>query len=239
MRHSPRFTNRILRNLPGSALGLLRPHLQPVVWGSQELILEAGNPIQHVYFPETAVISLVTPFLDGGVPELASIGREGVSGCISAIGSKTSFSRWIAQVQGRALQCPAKVFEDAFQKSQTLRQVAICYLEALQCQIMQSVACNALHPVEARCCRWILTMRDRADTDEIRLTQEFLSEILSVHRSSVSLAVGTLQQAGYLKANRGSIRILDRAGLEAVTCECYAIVHDRFETLLPGTFDGR
>ena len=97
---------------------------------------------------------------------------------------------------------------------------------------MQSVACNAMHPVEARCCRWILMMRDRTDTDEIPLTQEFLSEILSVHRSSVSLTIGTLQEAGYLQAKRGSIRILDRAGLENVSCECYQIVRDRFEALL-------
>lgn len=230
------FSNRILRNLPESAVDLLRPHLQQIRWEPRELILEAGSGISHVYFPQTAVVSLVSPFLDGRAPELASIGREGISGCIASIGSRSSFSRWMAQVPGTALQCPTNVFEDAFEQSQALRQASICYMEALHCQTMQSVACNALHPVEARCCRWILMMRDRTDTDEIPLTQEFLSEILSVHRSSVSLTIGTLQQAGYLQAKRGSIRILDRAGLESVSCECYRIVRDRFEALLPGTF---
>ncbi|ODA65956.1 hypothetical protein A7A08_03189 [Methyloligella halotolerans] len=109
-------------------------------------------------------------------------------------------------------------------------------MEALQCQIMQSVACNAMHPVEARCCRWILMMRDRSDSDELALTQEFLAEILSVHRSSVSLTLGTLQQAAYLQVKRGSLRIVDREGLENVSCDCYRIVRDRFEDLLPGTF---
>jgi CRP-like cAMP-binding protein len=237
MASSNGYLNRILRNLPESALQLLEPHLVQVRWGPRELILEAGSQITHVYFPQTAVVSLVSPFLDGRIPELASIGREGISGSISAIGSRAAFSRWTAQVPGTALQCPASVFEDAFEQNQALRQAAICYMEALHCQTMQSVACNAMHPVEARCCRWILMMRDRTDTDEIPLTQEFLSEILSVHRSSVSLTVGALQQAGYLQAKRGSIRILDRAGLENVSCECYQIVRDRFEALLPGTFE--
>jgi len=130
----------------------------------------------------------------------------------------------------------SKTFEEAFAQDPSFRQLIVCYMEALLTQTMQFVACNAVHPVEARCARWILMMRDRSDSNEVPLTQEFLAQILSVHRSSVALATSTLQQAGFIQARRGIIAVIDHEGLESASCECYRLVRDRFESLLPGTF---
>lgn len=219
-----------------AAFARVSDHLQSVDLPLHVVLFDPEDPITHVYFPESAVISLVLPQLDGSEPELATIGREGAAGCITSVGSKSAYSRWIIQVPGRALKCPAPVFEAAFEQEPSFRQLIVCYMEALLTQTMQSVACNAIHPVEARCARWILMMRDRNDGAELPLTQEFLAQILAVHRSSVALALGALQQAGFIKARRGCIEVVDEAGLESAACECYRLVRDRFEDLIPGSF---
>lgn len=229
--------NRLLRHLTPAAFRLLEAHLEPVDLRLHDILREPNDPITHVYFPEDCLISLVAPLDDGSSPELASVGREGLVGGIAAVGSKESYSRWLIQVAGRALRCPVSDFEHAFRQSTDFRQLIICHFEALLCQTMQSVVCNAVHPVEARYCRWLLTMRDRGDTDDLPLTQEFLAELLSIHRSSVGIVSSTLQKAGFIQARRGVIRIVDRAGLERVACECYRLVHDRYNRLIPGTFD--
>lgn len=200
------------------------------------VLKEPGERVDHLIFPESGVVSLVAPQMNGDSPELASIGREGVVGCTAAIGSKSNYGRWLVQVPGRAYRCPVAVFQRVFDTDSEFRQMIVCYLEALLTQTMQSVVCNAMHPVAARCARWILVMRDRSNHDVLPLTQEFLAQMLSVHRSSVVLTNGAFQQAGLLEAARGRIRILDRDGLEGAACECYRLVRNRYNDLLPGTF---
>ncbi|MEJ8571448.1 Crp/Fnr family transcriptional regulator [Microbaculum marinum] len=233
---SNQYANRLLRNMSANALALIGPGLEATRLNLHQSLREPGEKIDYVYFPESGVISLVSPMLNGHAPELASVGREGLVGCVAAVGSHEAYSRWLVQVPGTALRCPAKRLERAFDENAGLRQYVVCYLEAFLTQTMQSVACNAIHPVEARCARWILMMRDRSDQDELPLTQEFLAEMLSVHRSSVVLANRSLQNAGFIRQRRGTIAVIDREGLEEASCECYRMVRNRFEALLPGTF---
>lgn len=228
--------NRIIRHLPPGAFEELAKGLELVDCKLHEPLIEAGEPIRFVYFPEHCVISLVGSLDDGSAPELGSIGREGVAGAVSAVGSQEAYSRWLVQVPGTALRCLATRFEAMFEHDSAFRQIVVCYQDALLSQTLQSVACNALHPVEARCSRWILMMADRSDNDHVPLTQEFLGQMLSAHRSTVALTLGSLQRAGLIHTRRAMIRITDRAGLENATCECYRLVRDRFEHLLPGTF---
>jgi CRP-like cAMP-binding protein len=229
--------NRLLRLMPDRAFALVGPDLEPVDLDIHKVIADPGDVISYVYFPESVLVSLVAPMLDGRQPEQATIGREGMVGGLSALGKHEAYSRWLVQVQGRALRCPVKTFERAFGQVPEFRGHVLRYLQALQSQILQSVACNAVHPVDARCARWILTMRDRSDSDELPLTQEFLAQILSVHRSSVTITMSALQDAGYIQTRRGFVRIVDRKGLESTACDCYRLVRDRFERLLPGVFD--
>lgn len=231
--------NRLLRLMPDQAFDLICPDLEAVELDLHKVLADPGDRICHVYFPENCVVSLVAPMLDGRQPEQATIGREGVVGAINAVGNHEAYTRWLIQVQGRAFRCPVKTFDTAFRQIPEFSAHVLRYLQALQSQVLQSVACNAVHPVEARCCRWILAMRDRSDSDELPLTQEFLAQILSVHRSSVAITLSTLQEAGYIQTRRGFVRIVDRKGLESAACNCYRLVRDRFERLLPGIFDSK
>ncbi len=200
--------------MPDQAFDLVSSDLEAVDLDLHKVLADPGDAISYVYFPENMLVSLVAPMLDGRQPEQATIGREGMVGGLAALGKREAYTRWLVQVQGRALRCPVKSFRTAFDEVAEFRQHVLRYLQALQSQILQSVACNAVHPVDARCARWILTMRDRADSDELPLTQEFLAQILSVHRSSVTLTMSALQESGYIQTRRGFVRIVDRKGLE-------------------------
>lgn len=229
-------TNRLLRHLSASTYDKLAGDLQALDCRLHEVLVESGEPIRFVYFPEQCVISLVAPLDDGHAPELATIGREGITGAVTAVGSQEAYSRWLVQVPGTALRCPTTKFEALFDADRGFRQIVVCYLDALLSQTLQSVACNALHPVEARCARWILMMADRSDGDLVPLTQEFLGQMLAVHRSTVAITLGSMQRAGYIEIRRAMIRIVDYPGLRNATCECYELVRKRFERLLPSTF---
>jgi len=228
--------NRLLRHLGPDVAEELAGDLEPVDCKLHQMLADAGDPIRHVFFPEDCVVSLVGNLNDGASPELATIGREGLTGAVTAVGSQEAYSQWLVQVAGTALRCPATKFEAMFERNRKFRQVIVCYLDALLSQTLQSVACNALHPVEARCARWILMMDDRSDGDHVPLTQEFLGQMLAVHRSTVAITMSALQRAGYIETRRAMIRISDRSGLRNAACECYGLVRDRFERLLPGTF---
>ncbi len=200
--------------MPDQAFDLIGPELEAVDLEMHKVLIDPGDTVSHVYFPENSLISLVAPMLDGRQPEQATIGREGMVGGLAALGVHEAYTRWLVQVHGRALRCPVKIYETAFAQVPEFRDHVLRYLQALQSQTLQSVACNAVHAVDARCARWILTMRDRSDSDELPLTQEFLAQILSVHRSSVTVTMSTLQDAGYIQTRRGFVRIVDRKGLE-------------------------
>jgi CRP-like cAMP-binding protein len=223
--------NRLLDRLPGAEYRRLLPLLEPVMMPHGEILYEAGGPIDYAYFPLDAVVSAVTVMRDGDAIEVATVGNEGVVGYYG-FGGKVSPHRVLVQVSDGGLRIPAGALQEAAQEDRTLRDLLAAYQIAFMTQMSQSVACNGLHRLEPRCCRWLLMSRDRVCSDEIRLTHEYLAAMLGARRASVTEALGPLQEAGLVESNRGVIRILDGAGLEARSCECYGLVRDRYEELL-------
>jgi CRP-like cAMP-binding protein len=199
-----------------------------------EVLFDAGEEVPASYFPAAgAMISLVLYVQDGRTVEVATIGKEGAAGGIVSCGSAPAFARAIVQMSGPALKVPLASIESAKARSPHVRSIFCRYSDALLAQIMQSVACNALHPIEARCCRWLLTAHDRVEGEVIPLTQEYLAEMLGVQRTSVSPIARSLQDKGLIRYRRGRIEILDRHGLEQSACECYHSVERHFAAVLP------
>ena len=163
--------------------------------------------IRHAYFPHDAIISLVNVMEDGATVEVAVFGREGVAGLLSALVTREAFGRYVVQMAGTASRIAFERLNEVRDTRPNLRQLILRYGEALLAQTFQTVSCNAVHPVEARCCRWILSMHDRADRDTLPLTHEFLAEMLGVQRSTVSVVTRTLQTAGLIRQSRGGITV--------------------------------
>src|SRR3712207_5694927 len=205
-RHS---ANRILAALGPEDLAFLEPHLESVTLLRGQVLYEAGDTILHAYFPHDAVVSLVNVMEDGGVVEVAVFGREGVLGLLSALVTREAFGRYVVQVSGTASRIPFERLNEVRNARPRLRQLIMNYGEALLAQTFQTVSCNAVHAVEARCCRWILSMHDRADQSTLPLTHEFLAEMLGVQRSTVSVVTRTLQTAGLIRQSRGSITVVE------------------------------
>jgi CRP-like cAMP-binding protein len=176
---------------------------------------------------------------DGGSVEVAVFGREAVFGLVTALLSGESRGRYMVQISGTASRLPVERLQEAINECPAILQVVLRYTEALLAQTFQTVACNAVHNVEARCCRWILSTHDRLDQDALPLTHEFLADMLGVQRSTVSLVTRTLQAAGLITQTRGVITVTDRAGLEDTACECYGIIRRNFERLPPKTYTRR
>jgi CRP-like cAMP-binding protein len=229
-------TNRLLAILEPEEFAALEPHLEIIELTRGRVLYDTGEIISHAYFLHDAIISLVNVMEDGATNEVAVFGREGVVGLLSALVTREAFGRYVVQMSGTASRIPFERLNEVRNTQPKLRQLIMRYGEAFLAQTFQTVSCNALHPVEARCCRWILAMHDRADGDALPLTHEFLAEMLGVQRSSVSVVTRTLQTAGLIQQSRGSITITDRAGLEETTCECYAKIRRVYQRLLPGTY---
>ena len=229
-------TNRLLAALRPEDLAALEPHLELISLPFRQVLYEPGDPIVYAYFPHDAVVSLVNVMEDGGSVEVAVFGREGVLGLLSAIATREAFGRYIVQMAGTASRIPFERLNEVRNARLGLRQLIMNYGEALLAQTFQTVACNAAHAVEARGCRWILSMHDRSDGDTLPLTHEFLAEMLGVQRSTVSVVTRTLQTAGLIRQSRGGITVIDRAGLEETTCECYGKIRRHYQRLLPGTY---
>ena len=229
-------TNRLLAVLEPEDFAALAPHLELVELTRGQILYDAGALISHAYFPHNAIISLVNVMEDGAINEVAVFGREGVAGLLSALVTREAFGRYVVQMAGTASRIAFARLNNVRDTRPNLRLVILLYGEAFLAQTFQTVSCNALHPVEARCCRWILSMHDRADGDTLPLTHEFLAEMLGVQRSTVSVVTRTLQTAGLIRQSRGSITILDRAGLEETTCECYGKIRQVYQRLLPSTY---
>jgi CRP-like cAMP-binding protein len=201
------------------------------------MLYDRGAPIPALYFPIDAVVSILTTLSDGAGVEIATVGNEGMVGSSVVLGSHTMPAREFCQVQvpGRLLRMDRAAFIDVLARDEPFRHVVHRYVRALFSQIAQQVACNALHSVEERCCRWLLLTHDRVQTDSFPITQEFLAQMLGVRRASVTLAAGTLQQAGLIHYRRGTMTIVDREGLEDVSCECYQVLRAEFDRLLGPT----
>jgi len=226
-------TNWLLASLEADDFAALEPHLEFVELSRGHVLYEAGDPLRHAYFPHSAVVSLVNMMEDGGTVEVALFGRGGVLG--GAFLTREAFGRYIVQIGGTASRILAERLDEVRNARSRLRWLMKRYGEVLLAQTFQILSCNAVHPVEARCCRWILMAQDRAEQDVLPLTHEFLAEMLGVQRSTVSVVTRTLQTAGLIRQSRGGITVIDRAGLEEATCECYGRIRSLYRRLLPGT----
>ena len=216
--------NLLLAALPAKDLALLAPHLKKVVLEQGAVLQEQGEQIDQVYFPHDGIISLLAVMRQGDAIETATIGYEGAVGSFAGLGPRRSHARAVVQVAGSASRIAASRFRKAAQDSEAICKIVIRYGEALLIQVQQTAACNALHPVEARLSRWLLQARDRLDSNTIKLTHEFLSQMLGVRRTTVTVIANVLQQAGLIRYHRGQIEIVDREGLEAKACECYEAI---------------
>ena len=224
--------NRLLRAFEPEVRNRLDPHLEVVSLKLGEIVCEAGGTLQHVYFPEGAVLSLLTVLENGDAIETSDIGREGAFGLFAAMFSRVSFNRCIVQLEGPMARCGIEALHAEFKRSDHLRDLCVSYSETLLSQVQQSVACNAMHSVEKRMCRWLLMMHDRAEGEALAYTHEFMSHMLGVNRKSVTLAARSMQAAGLISYRRGTMQVRDRAGLEAASCECYKTVKERFNAFL-------
>ena len=225
-------SNRLLDALEPNSRKRIDPHLRTVSFKLGVTVCEAGGLLRHAYFPQGAVLSLLTVLEDGSAIETANIGREGAFGLFAAMYSRVSFNRCLVQLEGGMVRCPIEVLQTEFRNSEHVRDLFVSYSETLLSQVQQTVACNALHATEQRMCRWLLMMHDRAEGEALPYTHEFLSHMLGTNRKSVTLAALSLQRAGLISYSRGKIKVLDRRGLEKVSCECYAIVKERFDAFL-------
>ncbi|MDB5759815.1 MAG: Crp/Fnr family transcriptional regulator [Burkholderia sp.] len=221
--------NRLLDMLSSDDYLPLAPFLEKVDLNIKETIAQRGQPVHYIYFPCTAVLSVLNQMLDGQLVEVGTIGNEGFSGIDVLIGSDTSTETTICQIKGRALRMTAANFKRAVDGNTPLRRVTQRFLQAYLGMVSQSVACNRLHTIEARFARWVLMTHDRVMGDQFFLTQEFLASMLGVHRPSISLVAGAFQQAGMIRYSRGHMAILKRDALEEICCECYEIVNKQYE----------
>jgi len=220
--------NRIFDALPDSESASMRPALEAVTLDAYDIVYSAGAAIDAVYFPTTAVLSVLTVMRDGGAVEIGTFGCEGLSAAAVVLGGERSPSQVICQVPGDAYRMPVATFVAHLESAPVFRRLVRRYAEALFNFMGQSIACNRLHPVHERCARWLLLTHDRVNGDTFALTQEFLAIMLGVQRPVVNLAARALQNAGYIRYHRGRVEIRDRAGLERAACECYRINADEF-----------
>lgn len=221
--------NEVLNAFEPASRARLNPHIERVDAKVGEILCEVGSIVDYAYFPDGAVLSLLTVLENGAAIETAIIGREGAFGVCLAMYDpasprrRSSFTRCVVHLPGGLLRIPVNVLRELAQSSAHFRDLAGRYEEALRAQIQQSVACHALHSAQKKITRWLLEMHDRSGGDELPYTHEFLSRILGMNRKSVTLAMDALQKAGFISNSRGKILICNRSGLETAACECYAI----------------
>lgn len=230
----PRLANRLLAALDARDFAVLESHLDIIALPRGKVLFEPGDDVHTTYFPcRKTMVSLLIVTRDGREVEAATIGREGAVGGIVSEGHKPAFGRAVVQVPGSAFAIPTSHLEAAKLGSPRFGDLFSRYADALLAQMMQGVACNALHSVEERCARWLLATHDRAGDHIIQLTQESLAEMLGVQRTTVSAVTSSLAARGLIKTLRGRVEILDRKGLERVACECYEAVEGHFARVLP------
>ena len=228
----PAIKNELLTALPSEVLSRLLPHLRPVSLLTRDTLIWPDSPIRAVWFVESGWASLVMTLDNGAQAEVGLIGREGMVGLPLVVGVDTTFAQAYVQAKGTALQMDAGAFRQAMEGEPALRERMFRYLKAMTAQTMQTAVCNAHHELDQRLARWLLMAHDRAESDELEITHEFLALTLSVRRAGVSIAAATLQRAGVIRYVRGRITVLNRAALEASACDCYRAVKRRFERLL-------
>jgi len=228
----PPIRNYILRALGEADRALLAADLRPVSLKSGDVLYEPEYPVDWVYFPTTAVLSVVTVMADGRAVESDTVGRESAVGLLAALGRSPATSRTFTQIAGEAVRLSAARLRSRAEASSHLRQVLVRHSLANLAQAHQSVACNALHGVTERLIRWLLMSQDRTASDVVRLTQQYLATMVGVQRTTITEALGELAAAGLIRTGRGHVEILDRARMEARVCECYETCQSNLERLI-------
>lgn len=228
---TPQNGNLILAALPHDDFARLRPHLITVNLKQKHPVWQPNQPFQEIYFPLDAVVSVLA-VAEGGLVEVATIGKEGVVGLPAFLGAETSPGMAFCQVPGRSERLAIKVFLREAHREGALRRQLHLYTQGFMVQVAQSTVCNRLHSAEQRLARWLLSVADRVGRVEFPLTHEFMAQMLGVRRATVTETAGSLQHARLIRYSRGTITIRNRAGLERTACECYRIVRDEFDRLL-------
>ncbi len=228
----PRSINQLLASLPDEEYQRLAPHLKRVTLSQGQVLYERGEVIQYVYFPVRSMVSLICVLNDKSITEFALVGNEGIIGIPAFLGGKLTNSRAIIQVAGRAMVMDAELLRRKFEQGGVLQHKLLLYTQALLTQIGQNAVCKFHHSVEQQLARWLLSVQDCLEKDELFLTQQYMADLLGTRRATITVAAGNLQQEGVIRYSRGKITILNRAALEATACECYCIVKNEFARLL-------
>ncbi|HCF30769.1 MAG TPA: Crp/Fnr family transcriptional regulator [Cyanobacteria bacterium UBA11049] len=224
--------NRLLAALPVEERDRLIPHLQPVVFDFKEILYDVNEPIEYVYFLLSGIVSLVIVLEDGSLIEVCTIGHEGFVGIPVFLGADQAPNQALSQISGTALRMTAAAFKREVTPETILYNLLLRYTQAVLNQTSQMAACNKLHSLEERFCRWILMVQNGLGKDQFPLTQEFIAQMLGVRRASVSVVAAAIQKAELIQYSRGQITILDREGLEGTACECYSILKTEFDRLI-------
>ncbi len=225
--------NHLLAALPPEDYAQLLPHLELVPMPLGEVLYESGVQMRHVYFPTSAIVSLLYVMEDGASAEIAVVGNEGIVGISLFMGGETTPSRAVVQSAGEAYRLQGNILKRSFHQAGAMQRLLLRYTQALLTQMAQTAVCNRHHSLDQQLCRWLLLSLDRLTSNELVMTQELIANMLGVRREGVSQAATSLQQAGLITYRRGQITVLDRAGLEARACECYAVVRNEYDRLLP------
>ncbi len=230
--HSPR-QNRLLDALPQADFARIASHLELITLKLGDVLYEPGVQLRYVYFPTSSIISLLYVMEDGASAEIAIVGNEGMLGISLFMGGESTPSRAVVQSAGSAFRLRAKLLKSEFGRFGPTMSLLLRYTQALITQMAQTAVCNRHHSVDQQLCRWLLLSLDRLASNELTMTQELIANMLGVRREGVTEAAGKLQDAGLIQYRRGKITVLDRAGVEARSCECYQVVKREFDRLLP------
>ena len=228
-----RNVNHLLAALPNLVSTRWLAHLEDVELSLGQVLYESGGTLSHVYFPTTAIVSLLYVMENGASAEIAVVGNEGIVGISLFMGGESTPSRAVVQSAGRGLRLKAQMMKDEFNQAGPVLHRLLRYTQALITQMAQTAVCNRHHSLDQQLCRWLLLSLDRLQGDELVMTQELIANMLGVRREGVTEGALKLQQAGLIRYARGRITVLDRGGLEKRTCECYAVVKSEYDRLLP------
>lgn len=225
--------NHVIAALPAEDYARLAPSFEPVPMPLGDVLYEPGTQMAHVYFPTTAIVSLLYVMENGQSAEIAVVGSEGIVGVSLFMGGNTTPSRGIVQSAGHAYRLKGKLLKEEFYRAGPMQRLLLRYTQALLTQMAQTAACNRHHTIDQQLCRWLLLCIDRLPADNLEMTQELIANMLGVRREGVTEAAGRLRKSGLITYSHGKITVLDRAGMEARVCECYGVVRKEFDRLLP------